>query len=1332
MTFRQNPIKLLSILLASLAFIPVSHAADEVRTVDLGTADIAYDPASGMIYAGVRSGASRTNAIIPINPATGELGEPIPLDSAPVRLALSGDGKALYVGLDGGRSVARLDLTTKTWAAPFTLGTDAEGAPYTLLEMEAVPGAPDAVVISRRNNTPGLNFGGAALYVGGFQKGVATSTSAPAFESLEFGADGSQLYGVSQPRQLTRMTVDDDGVHVADTTDPGLNLGGLDVADGHIFTAHGPILDAATLTLEDTSIRIASPQSVLADPTSNRIFYLTSGPGAKIHVYHLISRASLGVINVPALAPAGRLIRWGNDGLAFSDPSRIFLIRSSHFPPEGVSANLAVTQEVSPASALTGRTLTYTLTAENRGPDSATGATLTHRFPLEGEFVSAGASQGTCFAVRNVVTCGLGDLAPGAKAAVTVALSPVFAGAFATTSRLSGHQADPDTKDNVIVHRATVEFGLESPGAVGGIRLRTNDLAYDPLRKKIYASVPAAGENGNSVAVIDPVTGAVGPYLPVGSEPGRLAISDNGQYLYVGLNGENAIRRVTLETFTTDQWFSLSVGNETGLYAADMEVLPGHPESVAVVRKQLPGPVTPSSYSTAIFDRGRIRGKTTPDSQGGTVITFGGSAAVLYGYDNDSSDHGFYRMSVDENGITTRDVWGEYSNLIKAPDAYYEYVDLQTAGGLLYASSGRVIDPERLTLLGSFAGRYGTHNLVRPDPATDRVFFLNLLMGRTVEDRSYQLREYDLSTRVPLGSIDLPGVLSTPTSFIRWGPDGLAFRTSSAQVFFVRASTVPPLTPVVDLSVRVSASPDPVLVGESLTYTVTVANNGDGTATGVGLQNDFVPNTRFISVTPSQGTCTPFGAAATPSSAVSCNLGAIPKGATAQVTLVLIPLSASVLKNNFRAAGLQKDPDLANNQSSVQIDAIYSLSLDQSTWMPAGVTDLVYDAHRGKIYASRQGDHLHPGRTIITFDPATGRIENTMEVGISPGEMAISEDGRYLYVALEESASVKRIDLNTLESDLEFPVGTSPFRTPLVVDQMEAVPGQPESVMISRREKGPGGSASGIAVYRNGVPAVKSDPYFQGASVFEATEDPSRWYGKRSDGSNFELFELKLGTSDITPNGLIIEFSNPPPWFGADFDYAGGYLFTSGRLLIDMNERKYKGVYGDPVYTHYGESLVSTDVPLRRVYYVQGDDPNSYSSSFALKSYDIDTLGLVGAMPLPGPGTAPPAGPIKSLVRWGVDGIAFIGPNGQVCVARSSLIPRVYGDANGDRKFDIQDVVTALQFTVGLQIPGPDGVARADVAPKPGPNGQPYGDGIVDVLDAVLLLRALVGLEFLP
>ena len=108
------------------------------------------------------------------------------------------------------------------------------------------------------------------------------------------------------------------------------------------------------------------------------------------------------------------------------------------------------------------------------------------------------------------------------------------------------------------------------------INLPANNVIYDPYDGMLYASVPgSAGANGNSIVPINPVTGAIGASVFVGSEPNRMAISDDGHYLYVGLDGAGAVRRFNLLTQQADIQFSLGLSQACGQdIAGDLRVMP--------------------------------------------------------------------------------------------------------------------------------------------------------------------------------------------------------------------------------------------------------------------------------------------------------------------------------------------------------------------------------------------------------------------------------------------------------------------------------------------------------------------------------------------------------------------------------------------------------------------------------------------------------------------------------------------------------------------------------------------------------------------------------------
>ena len=67
------------------------------------------------------------------------------------------------------------------------------------------------------------------------------------------------------------------------------------------------------------------------------------------------------------------------------------------------------------------------------------------------------------------------------------------------------------------------------------------------------------------------------------------------------------------------------------------------------------------------------------------------------------------------------------------------------------------------------------------------------------------------------------------------------------------ASAETTVRPVADLSLTKADSPDPVLAGEQLTYTLTVDNAGPRSATAVQLTDTLPATVTFVSATPVAG-----------------------------------------------------------------------------------------------------------------------------------------------------------------------------------------------------------------------------------------------------------------------------------------------------------------------------------------------------------------------------------------------------------------------------------------------------------------------------------------------
>ena len=537
----------------------------------------------------------------------------------------------------------RVYVPTLTPGLQFGLGSSSSG-PYLVGSMSVMPGAPGTLAVVRVLSGSSGTYG-VAIYDEGIVRPTATTEMYGA-ENVAFGTDPARLYGIGIG--ITTLTVLPSGVTL-DGWGIDTSCSGRLRYQAGVLQCGGNLFDPATLAqlgslsggyIRDASIDISSRTSIaVGDPEF--------GSGTWIAAYDLDTYRALWWLEVPAA------------GNAYYTP------RVAAFPGGAALRS-----------------------------DSGTFVFIDTRDAARLVLSRAGSGFGQVSASPGSMTCG-DDCARLLAAGTAVTLTATADAG----SRFVGWEGDPDCADGGIVmdgpRVCVARFERMTSGLGLFVPVRSNDVVYSPVTGKLYASVPGFDPlRGNTITEIDPDSGEFGPSIWVGSEPGPLAVSDDGATMYVGLTGSSSVRRVDLLTGTPLGQFQ--VGLRQGsvrdrVYAEDLAVLPGDPDSVAIVRREVD---SSGDDGVGIYTNGVMRPVKTNSLYGPRSLAFSGSPSRLYGYNNYTSGFEFSRLDIGPEGVTVVDstrglLTGFYTNI---------HFDV----GRIYSDSGQVIDPERLELLGTF------------------------------------------------------------------------------------------------------------------------------------------------------------------------------------------------------------------------------------------------------------------------------------------------------------------------------------------------------------------------------------------------------------------------------------------------------------------------------------------------------------------------------------------------------------------------------------------------------------------------------------------------------
>jgi uncharacterized repeat protein (TIGR01451 family) len=392
-----------------------------------------------------------------------------------------------------------------------------------------------------------------------------------------------------------------------------------------------------------------------------------------------------------------------------------------------------------------------------------------------------------------------------------------------------------------------------------------------------------------------------------------------------------------------------------------------------------------------------------------------------------------------------------------------------------------------------------------------------------------------VSTTTPIPSTISAGESKTETIVVTVNPSASGTISNTASVTATQPDPTTPNTATAtttvtpsgaDLSVTKADSPDPVLQGQELTYTVTVTNSGPAQATGVTLTDTLPAGVTFVSATP---TGTESGGI------VTCDLGSIDSGSNSVVTIKVKPgadaAEAETITNTATVSSLSTDPDSTNNTATADtavtkdtdedgipddVDCNKTIAddivVDPDGDVPESFTGLKVDTLQQAVVAALDNDvismYANTVENVVIGDSTGSGGKDLLIIGC--GSRVTAASAALPVIHVEASAGANDGDTGQGERDIEF-------------------------VDVDVRN-----GSGGYLIETSKVAGVGTDTYLKGIRAESSSGIGIKVAGSGNEvrGSNGVKFNAGLGIQ-VTGNGNLITENGVQENVGIGIDVTG-------------------------------------------------------------------------------------------------------------------------------------------------------------------------------------------------
>ncbi len=307
--------------------------------------------------------------------------------------------------------------------------------------------------------------------------------------------------------------------------------------------------------------------------------------------------------------------------------------------------------------------------------------------------------------------------------------------------------------------------------------------------------------------------------------------------------------------------------------------------------------------------------------------------------------------------------------------------------------------------------------------------------------------------------------------------------------------------------------------------------------------------------------------------------------------------------------------------------------------VPLAAAAIAADPTGNTIYVADWQPSQVNQANLVKINPATGATLSSVPLDGYTGRLALSADGKYAYVAVTLAATntqeIERVTLATMSVDLRIPF---PVFGSAILD-LAVSPVDSRTLAVAYYYVDPtAGAFADVEIFDNGVERPKG--LSTGAANVYSTN--IQW---RPDGTQLYIRGPDyLSVSAVETDGLaaaspLLALVYGDGFFGAAIHELNGLLYSDGGGVFDPTTHAVLGqyVFRTPMSQAEGVGVALDPDSSTRLAFAAYEDPASTAILYTLQSFDLSRFNPVWIARFPVP--------LSSPVRWGTDGLAFIGQN---------------------------------------------------------------------------------------